>query len=403
MHTIRNIIGLTVLAMPVAAQSPLARLTVGGGAATDLRGVRSGAYVVAPSVTLFPGRAASLTLAGRGTRFTSQEWSVGGGAALSARISLGGPLDLSISGSADAQRASYRATYLDTGFTPGLEYRAGGFLAWAGVRAAAARSTFEGSSFPAALPGSAGLVLSRSTLGPAFGASLRLAGRGPGESVRLSYREEHGRPDGNLTIDRVVFASVTRGPVALSGSLGRRDRLGENRSYGGGQVSLTVARGVAVFGGAESFPSNPLIGSSAGHSVSAGVSLSTGGSFPAALAPRGGSASYHGPDAIGAPPPQPGLLRLSIAAPRASRVEVAGDWNRWNPIPLVRAANGVWYIDLAIPAGDYRYAFRLDGKTWRVPKGVAAVNDGFGGRSAWLSVRDAGGVSEQSANRKEVP
>ena len=55
-------------------------------------------------------------------------------------------------------------------------------------------------------------------------------------------------------------------------------------------------------------------------------------------------------------------------------------------IATTRADNGVWYVDLDLPPGEYRYAFRVDGKEWRVPEGVAAVDDEFGGKSAWLKV-----------------
>jgi hypothetical protein len=46
----------------------------------------------------------------------------------------------------------------------------------------------------------------------------------------------------------------------------------------------------------------------------------------------------------------------------------------------------VWYADLALPPGDYRYAFRLDGSEWRVPEGAVASDDGFGGKTAYVSV-----------------
>jgi 1,4-alpha-glucan branching enzyme len=101
--------------------------------------------------------------------------------------------------------------------------------------------------------------------------------------------------------------------------------------------------------------------------------------------------------------PPAGATRLALAAPEASRVEVAGDWNGWQLVALTRSTNGVWYADLPIPSGVYRYAYRIDSKTWEVPKGVAAVNDGFGGKSAWLTVRESGRTAAQSANRKEAP
>jgi hypothetical protein len=54
-----------------------------------------------------------------------------------------------------------------------------------------------------------------------------------------------------------------------------------------------------------------------------------------------------------------------------------------------------------IDPGEYRYAFRVNGSAWTVPDDVAAVDDGFGGRSAWLSVRAAGPAAEEPANFKE--
>jgi 1,4-alpha-glucan branching enzyme len=67
-------------------------------------------------------------------------------------------------------------------------------------------------------------------------------------------------------------------------------------------------------------------------------------------------------------------------------VELAGDWNNWVPRAMRRDAAGVWYQDVQLAPGAYRYAFRVDGQRWTVPRGAATVDDGFGGRSAWLSV-----------------
>jgi 1,4-alpha-glucan branching enzyme len=77
---------------------------------------------------------------------------------------------------------------------------------------------------------------------------------------------------------------------------------------------------------------------------------------------------------------------VSISAADADRVELAGDFSKWQSIAATRADNGVWYVDLDLPPGEYRYAFRVNGKEWRVPEGVAAVDDEFGGKSAWLTV-----------------
>jgi 1,4-alpha-glucan branching enzyme len=80
------------------------------------------------------------------------------------------------------------------------------------------------------------------------------------------------------------------------------------------------------------------------------------------------------------------MTRLALRAPDARVVELAGDFTEWKFVAASRAANGVWYADLRIPPGQYRYAFRIDGTDWLVPDGATAVDDGFGGKSAWITV-----------------
>ena len=382
-HLIRILTGVIVLVTPAQAQRAVMRLSLGGGTATDLRGARAGAYVIAPSATLFPHPNLRVAISARGTRYVNREWSIAGGAAADGRLPISGPLALVVGGSLDLTRASYRATYLLAETVPALELRIGRVTAWAGARAAGARTSFEatpGVPLPNATSAS---VLERSSVGPAFGGAVSLFRFPGGEEVRLTYREEHGRPDGHDVIDRVAAASVAGSGISLSGSVGTRRAPGEDRVYGGARIAVALGRGIAVFGGAETYPSNPLLNTAGGRAISAGLSLSTGGIAPDASRPRDGAV---GPRPAAVPRVATGLTRLSIQAGGAERVEVAGDWNQWRPIALVRSANGVWYADLAIPPGEYRYAFRIDGKEWEVPKGVATVNDGFGGRSARLSV-----------------
>src|ERR1043166_597356 len=204
-------------AVQAGAQAPLARLTVGAGSATDLRGVRSGAWVLAPQVTLFPDPGVTLGLGGRAT------W------------------------------ASYHATYLEADATPALELRQGSLSLWAGARAAAARTTFRLSVLPSGFGQPRDTTSERSTLGPAFGLGVDLASFAPGEGVRLTYREEHLRPGGIAETDRTAAVTLARGPVVLTGSLGARQSQGGTEALGGGQLAVTVARGIAVFAAAESY------------------------------------------------------------------------------------------------------------------------------------------------------
>lgn len=374
----RTLCALTLLAAPLAAQPPAVRLTLGGGTATDLRGIRSGSWQIAPSATLFPHPNLRLLVGGRGTRFASREWSVAGEASVDARLPLGGPLALALAAGADLTRASYGATYLQGDAVPSLQVRSGPVILWGGARIAGARTSVDQStSAPVPLPSGEPILRTRSTAGPAFGASVDLFHRVEGPQLRLSYREERGRGDGGPIVDRVAGAMLASGPVGLSGRLGMRSEAGAQHSFGGGRLVVSLSPMISLFVAAESYPANPLFGTPGGRAFGAGLSLRV-----AAPARR-----ELGPKPAGVADPASGLTRLSIRAGSASRVEVAGDWNQWRPVPLARGNNGVWYGDFAIAPGLYRYAFRIDGRVWEVPEGVAAVNDGFGGKSAWLSVR----------------
>ena len=373
--------GLMLAAQPSQAQTR-ARLLLGGGTATDLQGVRSGAWLFAPSLSFAPDRNAVVALGGRFTRFTDQGWSVGGTAATALRLPVASTVGILLTGNGDLVRTSYHATYLSATGIPALEWRPGGLTLWAGFRLATARTTLD-----SRLPLSPRPPLTLSGSGPAFGAGYQWPG------ITLGYREEHSRPGGSSVTDRTVSLTLTRGPVSVGGSLGLRRGEAEQRTFGSANLSLTLVGGVDLVATAERYPSNLLTGTLPGRALTAGLSLGFGG-------PRGSPAF---PRPAGVPPLPAGMTRLAYTAPEAERVEVAGDWNRWHPQALARTGNGVWYLDLAIPAGYYRYAFRVNGTNWKVPKGVAAVDDGFGGKSAWLSVSEPGRTASQSANRKEAP
>ena len=129
---------------------------------------------------------------------------------------------------------------------------------------------------------------------------------------------------------------------------------------------------IEVAGGA--YPADRLLGTSGGRFLTVGVSVVTGQSGTAAPTPSA------------VPAAAVGLTRISIRANDAHRVEIAGDFTNWKLIAATRAPNGVWFADLRIPPGQYRYAFRIDDAAWAVPDGAATVEDGFGGKSAWLTV-----------------
>lgn len=71
---------------------------------------------------------------------------------------------------------------------------------------------------------------------------------------------------------------------------------------------------------------------------------------------------------------------LSFMAPDARSVQVAGDFNAWNPSvnPLKKASNGLWKINLNLSPGRYEYRFLVDGKWQNDPHCTSYVANPFG-------------------------
>ena len=70
----------------------------------------------------------------------------------------------------------------------------------------------------------------------------------------------------------------------------------------------------------------------------------------------------------------------------ARTVAIAGDWNQWRRVLLRSLGGDLWEGKLALPRGVYHFNVLLDGKTWVVPNGIAAVSDGLGGMVGVLLV-----------------
>jgi 1,4-alpha-glucan branching enzyme len=127
--------------------------------------------------------------------------------------------------------------------------------------------------------------------------------------------------------------------------------------------------------------------------VAAGRFINAGASF------RLHAAQRRMPQPVGVGAPRAGETRLSIVARDAERVEVTGDFTNWTMKVAKRTSNGVWYLDFAIPPGQYRYSFRIDGEEWRVPAGAQVAGDDFGVKTAWLTVR--GSAAGEQAKHEE--
>jgi hypothetical protein len=70
----------------------------------------------------------------------------------------------------------------------------------------------------------------------------------------------------------------------------------------------------------------------------------------------------------------------------ASPPAIAGDFNSWKPLPMVRDGE-YWSASISVQPGIYRFSFRSDDGTWFLPPVIAnRVEDGFGGEDGVLVV-----------------
>ena len=68
------------------------------------------------------------------------------------------------------------------------------------------------------------------------------------------------------------------------------------------------------------------------------------------------------------------------------RLEIAGPWNQWTPVPLLRRGRNEWVVELELSPGLHRYALLVNGTDWTTPSEVPTIDDGFGGKVALVTV-----------------
>jgi hypothetical protein len=374
---------LVASARRAGGQQVQGALSLGGGVATDQRGVRSSAATLSPSVLILPDPRLSVGLSATATRFQTRDWSAGASASAGTRLPLDGPLAIAASALASATTTSFQTRYLTADATATVEVAVRGVTLFGGARAAQGNTSVPVSASPAtplgAPPGATRTVATtRTSVGPVYGALLRLPTDDPTVGGTLGYREERARADGVRVLDRVLSARWSTGSVVLDAAFGARDATDERVQFGSAGATIAITQSIAVQGAVGSYPSSRLLATAGGRYASLGLVLRA--------VSREVSADRV-PSVRGAPPVPAGATRLVLDAPRAQRVTLAGDWNGWAATPATRGSDGHWYVDLRLPRGEYRYAFKVDGERWAVPDGAVTVDDGFGGRSALLTVR----------------
>ena len=86
----------------------------------------------------------------------------------------------------------------------------------------------------------------------------------------------------------------------------------------------------------------------------------------------------------------PDGVRFTLERAAAKSVSIAGDFNDWSTSahPLTRNGSGTWSAVVALPTGDHKFMFVVDGTEWVVPPlAEDYVDDGFGSRNGVVIVR----------------
>jgi 1,4-alpha-glucan branching enzyme len=81
-------------------------------------------------------------------------------------------------------------------------------------------------------------------------------------------------------------------------------------------------------------------------------------------------------------------IKLTFFAPDARQVQIAGNFNGWQPpaSPLARAGAGEWAIRLMLEAGQYEYRIVVDGIWCDDPRAILHTANPYGGLNAILRV-----------------
>jgi 1,4-alpha-glucan branching enzyme len=79
-------------------------------------------------------------------------------------------------------------------------------------------------------------------------------------------------------------------------------------------------------------------------------------------------------------------VNFYCAAPRAKSVEIAGDFNQWQPFPMHRSVDGWWLVQLELCHGHHQYRFLVDGQPMLDPHATGIVRDEQGEQVSLLAV-----------------
>ncbi len=80
-----------------------------------------------------------------------------------------------------------------------------------------------------------------------------------------------------------------------------------------------------------------------------------------------------------------GVLRFSVFAPEAKRVQLVGCFTGWGerPIEMIAKDEGWYTTEIELGPGDYEFQYLIDGKTWLADYAAGGVKMNVFGN--WVS------------------
>jgi hypothetical protein len=198
-------------------------------------------------------------------------------------------------------------------------------------------------------------------------------------------------------LDYTMSVRWKRGVLELDGLAGARlaSDFDDEGLFGEIRTRLALTRLIAAQVSAGYYLVDPLRGSVAGRWISGGVRLNLWSSRAGVAAPDERlRATVRLPSLFLPDAPELrlttagfGVRAITIRAPGASSVELAGDFTDWQPVRLRPDGGDAWRLDVALAPGLYRLNVRIDGGPWGAPRGTTPQEDEFGSVVGLVVVR----------------
>ena len=304
------------------------------------------------------------------TGFEGAGWTAQGRGHLAGWLTPAGrgrPLRLELAGTAAGSRHSSGFDSWVTRADARLHLLGPGIGAWGGAGAAAARSSYDSAAVAGVVP----------TLG-VWGQ------RGP---VRATLAYTHTVVEGDSYPEASLVLAMSRGALDLTAYAGlRRSSVDEpsfDEEWSGGSAAYWFGENAAIVVSGGRYSADVLQGLPGGAFVSLGVRLTPRRARPIppmTLAPIVYTVERVRSEGV------------TLRVPGARRVEIAGDWNGWELVPLEQTASGEWRVPMDLGPGVYRFNLRVDGERWTVPEGVPVVEGGYGDQVGLLLISDGEGA-----------